>query len=182
MRETHLNFAPTRQTVLTEARCLSSIGQLVETAIARVADDIIAIPDITADESERLKQICEVLKHVEEIFDSHVRLVIEGDVITALTWSMLQGVNIVAYVPHWLRFCYVAEIMVSRSLLSRSFGATRLTLRGNSLQDASLADITYLFESGALVDFTSSELIHLILALFSDTPLRRDTIAKIHAA
>jgi hypothetical protein len=49
-------------------------------------------------------------------------------------------------------------------------------------QDASLADITYLFESGALVDFTSNELIHLILALFSDTPLRRDTIAKIHRA
>ena len=37
-----------------------------------MADDIIAIPDITADESERLKQICEVLKHVEDIFSSHV--------------------------------------------------------------------------------------------------------------
>lgn len=61
------------QTVLTEARCLDSIGQLVETAVSRVADDIIAIPDITADESERLKQICEVLKHVEDIFSGHVR-------------------------------------------------------------------------------------------------------------
>jgi hypothetical protein len=30
------------------------------------------------------------------------------------------------------------------------------------------------------VDFTPDELIHMILALFSDTPLRRDTIAKIH--
>jgi len=44
----------------------------VETAVARVADDIIAISDITADESERLKQICEVLKHVEDIFSGHV--------------------------------------------------------------------------------------------------------------
>jgi len=65
----------TRQTVLTEARCLSSIGVLVETAVARVADDIIAISDITADESERLKQICEVLKHVEDIFSGHVSVI-----------------------------------------------------------------------------------------------------------
>lgn len=67
-----LIISRTRQTVLTEARCLNSIGQLVETAVSRVADDIIAIPDITADESERLKQICEVLKHVEDIFSGHV--------------------------------------------------------------------------------------------------------------
>jgi centromere/kinetochore protein ZW10 len=88
----------------------------VETAVARVADDIIAISDITADESERLKQICEVLKHVEDIFSGHVSIpeaAIAFQLID-LTGLHVQDTNIVAYVPHWLRFCYVAEIMVSR--------------------------------------------------------------------
>lgn len=52
----------------------------------------------------------------------------------------------------------------------------------NSEQEASLADITYLFESGALVDFTPDELVHLLFALFTDTPLRRDVISKITAS
>jgi centromere/kinetochore protein ZW10 len=46
-------------------------------------------------------------------------------------------------------------------------------------QEASLVDITYLLESGALVDFSSDELVHLLLALFTDTPNRTELISKI---
>lgn len=46
-------------------------------------------------------------------------------------------------------------------------------------QEASLADITYLFEEGALVDFEVEELSRLVKALFADTPLRSTTIGKI---
>ena len=42
-----------------------------------------------------------------------------------------------------------------------------------------MADITYLFEEGALVDFEIDELVKLVTALFSDTPLRADTIQKL---
>jgi centromere/kinetochore protein ZW10 len=49
----------------------------------------------------------------------------------------------------------------------------------NSFQEASLADITYLFESGALIDFEREELVQLVEGLFSDTPLRAKTIQKI---
>ena len=47
------------------------------------------------------------------------------------------------------------------------------------LQGASLADITYLFEQGALVDFEVDELVNLVRALFADTVLRTNTINKI---
>lgn len=40
-------------------------------------------------------------------------------------------------------------------------------------------DITYLLDSGALVDFSSDELVHLLLALFTDTPNRAELIGKI---
>jgi protein transport protein DSL1/ZW10 len=51
----------------------------------------------------------------------------------------------------------------------------------NNEQEASLADITYLFEEGALVDFESDELVKLVRALFADTPLRTNTINKLVA-
>lgn len=49
-------------------------------------------------------------------------------------------------------------------------------------QEASIADISYLFETGALIDFTVDELVSLLRALFSDTSLRANTIDKIVAA
>lgn len=48
------------------------MGQLVEAAVSQIADHIIAISDITADESERIKKLCDVLRPVEEIFTQHV--------------------------------------------------------------------------------------------------------------
>ena len=63
-----------------------------------------------------------------------------------------------AYVPSWLKFSYLSEVL-----------------------EASMADITYLFEEGALVDFEIDELVKLVTALFSDTPLRAETIQKIQS-
>ena len=46
-------------------------------------------------------------------------------------------------------------------------------------QEASIADISYLFEEGALVDFEIEELVKLVKALFADTQLRASTINKL---
>ena len=42
-----------------------------------------------------------------------------------------------------------------------------------------MADISYLFDEGALVDFTIDELTRLVRALFADTPLRTTTLNKL---
>jgi centromere/kinetochore protein ZW10 len=47
------------------------------------------------------------------------------------------------------------------------------------LQEASIADISYLFQAGALIDFDVEELVKLVRALFADTPLRATTINKL---
>lgn len=47
------------------------------------------------------------------------------------------------------------------------------------VQEASIADISYLFEEGALVDFEIEELVKLVRALFADTPLRANTINRL---
>ncbi|KAG1807901.1 hypothetical protein EV424DRAFT_1426650 [Suillus variegatus] len=63
---------------------------------------------------------------------------------------------VVSYVPSWLKFSYLSELL-----------------------EASMADLTYLFEEGALVDFGVDELVKLVRALFADTPLRTKTLDKI---
>ncbi|KAJ9107713.1 hypothetical protein QFC21_001173 [Naganishia friedmannii] len=103
--------------VMPESTCLESMGRLIDAAISQICTDILSVVDITAEESERLKQLCQILRPIEERF--------------------------------------------------------------NEMKEASLVDITYLLESGALVDFTSDELVHLLLALFTDTPNRADLINKV---
>ncbi|KAH7915288.1 hypothetical protein BJ138DRAFT_1055180 [Hygrophoropsis aurantiaca] len=63
---------------------------------------------------------------------------------------------VVAHVPSWLKFSYLSELL-----------------------EASMADLTYLFEEAALVDFEIDELVKLVRALFADTPLRTTTLNKI---
>jgi centromere/kinetochore protein ZW10 len=42
-----------------------------------------------------------------------------------------------------------------------------------------MADISYLFEQGMLLDYKEEEIIKLLKALFADTPLRENTIRKV---
>lgn len=63
---------------------------------------------------------------------------------------------VVSFVPSWLKFSYLSELL-----------------------GASMADLTYLFDEGALVDFEIEELVKLVRALFADTPLRAKTLNKI---
>lgn len=63
---------------------------------------------------------------------------------------------VVSYAPSWLKYSYLSELL-----------------------EASMADITYLFEEGALVDFEVDELVRLVRALFADTNLRTITINKL---
>lgn len=49
------------------------------------------------------------------------------------------------------------------------------------VQEANLADISYLFEEGALIDYETQELVKLVRALFADTPQRANMIHKLMA-
>jgi protein transport protein DSL1/ZW10 len=46
-------------------------------------------------------------------------------------------------------------------------------------QEVSDADIAYLFDQAALVNFEVDELLKLVKGLFEDTPLHASTISKI---
>ncbi|KAG6381687.1 hypothetical protein JVT61DRAFT_288 [Boletus reticuloceps] len=81
-------------------------------------------------------------------------------ILTALEGLFVENTSessfVVSYVRSWLKFSYLSELL-----------------------EASMADLTYLFEEGALVDFEIDELVVLVKALFADTPLRTKTLDKI---
>lgn len=76
----------------------------------------------------------------------------------------------------------VAQVFVSFRTLGMFFFRTKSNrFEWFSLQEASLADISYLFDEGALVDYETQELIKLVRALFADTPQRTNMINKLTA-
>jgi len=66
-----------------------------------------------------------------------------------------QVSSVAMYVPLWLKFTYLSDIL-----------------------EGTLAEISAWFDAGHLVDYDIHELNSLLVALFSETPMRAETIAK----
>ncbi|KAL5536950.1 YTM1_1 [Sanghuangporus sanghuang] len=130
------------KSILPRTKWLRAAGRVVETALARVLSDVLALPDIPELDSRRLSELCRILNALEGLF---------VDVENPEAPSMVLD-----YVPSWLKYSYLSELL-----------------------EASIADISYLFDEGALIDFSVDELVSLVRALFADTPLRANTIAKL---
>ena len=118
------------------------MGYLLDQVLVQIIDDILDMTDITETESERINDVLKPIRKLDQIF------VLEED----------QPSTVVADVAHWLKFCYVSELL-----------------------QANLVDILYLFDSGALVDFTTQELVSLLRALFADSEKRDHAIERIEA-
>ncbi|KAF7308440.1 Dsl1-C domain-containing protein [Mycena chlorophos] len=128
------------QGVLNKSKYYTAVGLITDAALSRLLVDVLALPDITEVESHRLHELFRMLSALEALFVEDVN----------------QQPFVVAYVPSWLKFSYLTELM-----------------------DASMVDIVDLFESGALVDFEVDELVRLVRALFADNALRTNTINKL---
>lgn len=133
--------APQWKAVLPRTKYLASLGALVDSMLTAVLEDVLALGDIPEVESHRLAELCRMLGSLEGLF-------VEGS----------ESSLAVAYVPSWLKFSYLSELL-----------------------EASIADIMYLFDEGALVDFSIEELVKLVRALFADTPLRTNAINRFMA-
>ncbi|TFK39823.1 hypothetical protein BDQ12DRAFT_681284 [Crucibulum laeve] len=133
-------FAHSLKGILAKSKYYTAVGLVVDAALSRVLEDVLALPDIPEMESHHLSELCRILNAFEGLFSE----------------DPSEPSFVVAYVPSWLKFSYLSELL-----------------------EASMADITYLFEEGALVDFDLEELVRLVKALFADTALRTTTINKI---
>lgn len=53
---------------MTKSKYYSSIGSLVDAALSRILDDVLALPDIPEVESRRLSELCKILHALEGLF------------------------------------------------------------------------------------------------------------------
>ena len=56
------------QGILPPSRHLAAIGKIVDAVLTRILEDITKLPDITADESHRLSELCRMLNALEGLF------------------------------------------------------------------------------------------------------------------
>jgi centromere/kinetochore protein ZW10 len=164
--------------VLPKSQYYVALGSVVDAVLSRVLDDVLALPDIPEVESHRLSELCKILNALEGLFVEDAEQVRATFLLitTCTNQSCLQPSFVVAYVPSWLKFSYLSELLVS--LCCQNLQAI-LSHLSYILQEASIADISYLFQEGALVDFEVDELAKLVRALFADTPLRTATVNKL---
>lgn len=56
------------QGVLPKSKYYIALGSVVDAALSRVLDDVLALPDIPAVESHRLSELCKILNALEGLF------------------------------------------------------------------------------------------------------------------
>jgi hypothetical protein len=95
---------------------LEVMGHLVDITISRIGKEILELRDITEIESIRLGELLDMVKTLEEIFviiPEEVSRLYDG-MWKSCTDVYHQPSRVVAQVPHWLKFCYISEILVCR--------------------------------------------------------------------
>jgi centromere/kinetochore protein ZW10 len=141
--------------ILSHSALLQSLGSLVSTVADKITGDILDMEDIEDSESQRLASFCSQVSALDDLFISGKPLQI-GENAEQDQDTVPQTF---VYVPSWLRFQYLANIL-----------------------ESSLVEIKYLWEKSELkMEFTADEVVDLIRALFAETRQRRDAIAEIRS-
>ncbi|KAJ7043699.1 hypothetical protein C8F04DRAFT_727558 [Mycena alexandri] len=81
--------------ILNKSKYYTAIGMIAEAALARVLQDVLALPDITEVESHRLSELCRIMHALEGLFVEDAN----------------QDPFVLAYVPSWLKFQYLSELL-----------------------------------------------------------------------
>lgn len=92
----------------------------MDAALSRILRDILALPDITAEESRRLCELCRILDALQGIFMEDTAQVrsIAPEFESSTYGLMIQKSSfVVAYVPSWLKYSYLLELLVSFTAL-----------------------------------------------------------------
>lgn len=88
------------------------MGAIVEVSLERILENILAIPDIPEVESHKLSELCRILAALEglfvEDFSEVCSLCFDQDSLLIV----VQSSFVVSYVPSWLKFSYLSELLV----------------------------------------------------------------------
>ena len=146
--------------VLSHSALLQSLGSLLSTVTDKIVVDIEDMPDISEPESQQLATYCSRIAALEALFLPTSPQPRAGP--TAATQQPQTDVQdpippTALYASRWLKFQYLANIL-----------------------ESPLVEIKNLWTEGELgLEFDTEELVDLVVALFADTPHRRNAVAEI---
>ena len=107
--------------MLTKSRYYEAIGSVTDAALSRVLQDVLELYDIPELESHRLSELCRILNAVEGLFCEDPEQVRNTQLLSLVStnriFKPLQPSFVLAYVPTWLKFSYLSELLVCLSLL-----------------------------------------------------------------
>lgn len=97
----HVNFnfidqTHSLQSILAKGKYYTAIGLVTEAVLSRLLHDILMLSDIPEVDSHRLSELCRILNSLEGLFSEDPE----------------QPSFVVAYVPSWLKFNYLSELLV----------------------------------------------------------------------
>jgi centromere/kinetochore protein ZW10 len=142
------------QPILSPSALSQSIGAMLAMVIGKVIHSIEEMDDISEPESHRLTAFCQQIASLDDLFHQTPPF----DTNITGTGSTPASVSLTAvYVPSWLRFQYLINIL-----------------------ESSLVDIKYLWTEGELsLEFSQREVVSLIQALFTESTHRRNAINAV---
>ncbi|CAI5513699.1 unnamed protein product, partial [Closterium sp. Naga37s-1] len=156
------------------SRYLRAMSRLVSAALSRCCAHVLALPDISVDETEQLRKLfAGMLTRLPPLFHVDLSGAI-GSAHGATSASVAAAADLDAD---------VSDVVADTATLESLVPVYRKLKRLTDLLDMPLVAITQAWESGDLCrcGFTSDEVQRTIRAIFSDTPLRRNCIARVAA-
>ncbi|KAI5305385.1 ribosome biogenesis protein ytm1 [Ascosphaera pollenicola] len=146
IRAAHAAWLP----VLWKSALLQAVASLISTVIEKIIVTVEDLGDISASDSQYLVTLYTQISELEDLFlpEGATEAEKESGMVTPMT---------AVYVPKWLKFQYLINIL-----------------------ESSLADIKYLWIEGELsLEYTEDEIVDLLEALFADSEHRRKAISEI---
>lgn len=141
--------------VLSQSALLQSLGSLLSSVISKVIVDIEDMADISEPDSQQLAKFCSRIAALENLFTPQTQ---QEHQVHPESQEVVPLTAV--YTLNWLKFQYLANIL-----------------------ESSLVDIKYLWTEGELnLEFDKEELVDLIVALFADSPYRREAVGEIRRA
>ena len=99
--------------MLAKSKYYAALGSLADAALSRVLDGILALDDITEVESHRLSELCKILNALEGLFVEDATQVNSSSIhMLNVLMQFCQPSFVVAYVPSWLKYSYLSELLV----------------------------------------------------------------------
>jgi len=112
---------------MTTTAYYTALGGIINDILARVLKEVLGLRDIPEVESQRLAALCRILHPLDELFVESADEVTVFLLRRSTCSDPLQVSNVAVYVPLWLKFTYLSDILVRNFHSSRATRTETLT-------------------------------------------------------